>query len=240
MRFNIQAHSLRERPRALEIQTPSDLVGIEPAVQDSSASRTLLRSNARQAAGTPTIQQTSQGTQTGTITTHVARTAQLDSFELFGDLPAELKTKILNIATREVPRIIEMTPQGNHRGYAPALLRVSHMAREEALKVYNALRPGSPQPIYFNPDNDTFILNIALTTLTISRIAPPVLMSVALAPLALTPIVLPPPGMIPFSLAAPPLDRFTFIATIDLSNMPDFLEWMASLGIKSFVVRLGY
>lgn len=152
----------------------------------------------------------------------------------FGDLPAELQTKILNIAAREVPRLIEMTPQGNHRGDTPALLRVSRMVREEALKVYNALRPGSPQPIYFNPDNDTLILNIPLEMSSIFRIAPPVLTSVVL------PTVFPPPGMIPFSSAAPGLHRFTIVIDLETSNMPDFRVRMASMGIKSFVVRLGH
>ncbi|KAF7918141.1 uncharacterized protein EAE97_011912 [Botrytis byssoidea] len=207
-------------------------------------------SNAHRAAGTPTIQQTSRGTQTGTFTTQVAIAAQFDSFVLFRNLPAELKAKILNIAAREVRRTIEMTPQGNHRGYAPALLGVSRMAREEALKVYNALRPGSSQPIYFNPDNDTLILNIALRTSTISLRVPPALTPIVLPPSgmipfyltvpALTPIVLPPPGMIPFSSTAPALGRFRSVVVLDLSNMPDFQEWLISLGIKSFVVRLGY
>ncbi|KAF7896331.1 hypothetical protein EAF00_006345 [Botryotinia globosa] len=203
-------------------------------------------SDVHRAAGTPTIQQTSQGTQTGTFTTQVAIAAQFDSFVLFRDLPAELKAKILNIAAREVPRIIEMTPQGNHRGYAPALLGVSHLAREEALKVYNALRPGSPQPIYFNPDNDTLILNIALRMSTISRRAPPIpLPPPGMIPFSLTvpvstPFVLPPPGMIPFPSTAPALGRFTSIVVLDLINMPDFQEWLISLGVKMFVVRLGF
>ncbi|KAF5869725.1 uncharacterized protein Bfra_010925 [Botrytis fragariae] len=223
-------------------------------------------SNAHSVTGTPTIQQTSRRTQTGAaIRTQVAIATQSNFFELFGEFPPELKTKILNIAAREVPRTIEMIPQGNHRGYTPALLGVSHMAREEALKVYNALLPGSPQPVYFNPDNDTLILNIALTMATIFRIAPPVLLSTALAPPALAPIVLPPPGLTPialppiplppaaltlialppptmisFSLTAPALDRFTFVEILDPSNMPDVPEWMASMGIKSFVVRLGF
>ncbi|TGO45930.1 hypothetical protein BCON_0355g00090 [Botryotinia convoluta] len=188
-------------------------------------------SNAHSVTGTPTIQQTSRGTQTGAATTtQVASTTQSDSFEPFGDLPPELKTKILNIAAREVPRIIEMTPQGNHRGYTPALLGVSHMAREEALKVYNALRPGSPQSVYFNPDNDTLILNIAATISTIFRLAPPVL----------TPVALPPPAIMPFSLTSPALDRFTFVEILDPRDMPDVQEWLASMGVKSFVVRLGY
>ncbi|KAF7905326.1 uncharacterized protein EAF01_005847 [Botrytis porri] len=200
-------------------------------------------SNAHSVTGTPTIQQTSRGTQTGAaITTQVtstaqvanitqvAITAQLESFELFGELPPELKTKILNIAAREVPRVVEMTPQGNHRGYTPALLGVSRMVRKEALKVYNTLRPGSPQPVYFNPDNDTFILNIAVTLSTVLPIAP----------LVLTPITLPPPTSISFSLGPPTLDRFTVVVILDPSDGPDFQERMASIGVKSFVVRLGY
>ncbi|KAF7882561.1 uncharacterized protein EAF02_005924 [Botrytis sinoallii] len=175
-------------------------------------------SNAGSVTGAPTTQQTSRGTQTG-----AAITTQPGSFQLFGNLPPELKLKILNIAAREVPRTIEMTPQGNHRGYAPALLGVSHMAREEALKVYIALRPRSLQRIWFNPDNDTLILNIALTLSTISRIAPPVLTSIALAP-----------------AAAPALDRLSFLHIVNPSNTPDVSQWMASMGIKSFVIRSGY
>ncbi|KAF7932655.1 uncharacterized protein EAE98_003954 [Botrytis deweyae] len=202
-------------------------------------------SNAGSVTGVPTTQQTSRGTQTG-----ATMTTQPGSFQLFGNLPPELKLKILNIAAREVPRTIEMTPQGNHRGYAPALLGVSHMAREEALKVYIALRPRSLQRIWFNPDNDTLILNIGLTMSTISRTAPPVLTSIALAPAALTPIVLPAPestlialplpAMYPFSLGAPALDRLFFFHIVEARNTPEISQWMASMGIKSFVIRLGF
>ncbi|KAM0141253.1 hypothetical protein ACHAO1_002032 [Botrytis cinerea] len=118
-------------------------------------------SNAHRATGTPSIQQTSQGTQTGiAFTTQVANTTQSESFELFGSLPFELKAKIWNIAAREVPRLVEITPRGNFQGHTPALLGVSHMAREKALEVYDTLRPGSPQPVYFNPRNDTLVFNI--------------------------------------------------------------------------------
>ncbi|TGO07270.1 hypothetical protein BTUL_0298g00010 [Botrytis tulipae] len=212
-------------------------------------------SNAHRAAGTPNIQQTSQGTQTGTFTTQVAIAAQFDSFLLFRDLPDELKAKILNIAAREVPRTIEMTPQETRRGYTPALLRVSHMAREEALKVYNtALRPGFPQPIYFNPDNDTLLFDAAVRRSTF-RTAPPLLIPIASAPGALTPIALTPPALTPPALTplalAPPattlfsstgsaLRRPTFVIMLDLNDMSSIPEWMVSLGIKSFVVRLGY
>ncbi|TGO23131.1 hypothetical protein BPAE_0143g00290 [Botrytis paeoniae] len=150
------------------------------------------RLNAHSVTGMPTIQQTSRGTQTGAaITTQVASIAQVaittqsDSFELFGKLPPELKIKILNIAAREVSRLIEMTTQETFQGHTPALLGVSHMARKEASKFYVALRPGSPQPVYFNPDNDTLMLIMDIES-TVSRIclfSPP-----ALTPTALTPI----------------------------------------------------
>ncbi|KAF7946360.1 hypothetical protein EAE96_009359 [Botrytis aclada] len=159
----------------------------------------------------PTIQQTSQGTQTNT-----AVTTQSRSFALFGELPPELKAKILNIAAREVPRLIEVTPQG-YQGHTPALLGVSRMAREEALRVYNTLRPGCPQPIYFNPDNDTIILNVETRVLG---------GSMALI-FSLTPVALPPNAV----------DRSSRVRITDPSSVPEVKEMMTSLGIKSLVVQ---
>ncbi|ATZ49297.1 hypothetical protein BCIN_04g04650 [Botrytis cinerea B05.10] len=87
-------------------------------------------SNAHRATGTPSIRQNSQRTQTGiALTTQVANTTQSESFELFGSLPFELKAKTWNIATREVPRLVEITPRGNFQGHTPALLGVSHIAK---------------------------------------------------------------------------------------------------------------
>ncbi|TEY50418.1 hypothetical protein BOTCAL_0277g00160 [Botryotinia calthae] len=79
---------------------------------------------------------------------------------LFGTLLSELQVKIWNIAAREVPRLVEITARGNFQGHTPALLGVSLMARELALEVYDALRPRSRQPVYFNPGNDTLVFSI--------------------------------------------------------------------------------
>ncbi|KAI9642808.1 hypothetical protein NHQ30_008541 [Ciborinia camelliae] len=85
------------------------------------------------------------------------------SFTLFAELPPELKAKIINFGARLTARLIEITTEGVFKGQTPALLSVNHFTREEALRVYVTLQQKSPQPVYFNPDNDTFLLNIETT-----------------------------------------------------------------------------
>ncbi|KAF7858535.1 hypothetical protein EAF04_009135 [Stromatinia cepivora] len=120
-----------------------------------------LGSNISTASSNPPHSQSNGATHQTLVT---VSTLPATSFTKFVDLCPELKVNILKLAAQDVSRVIEITRNGVCKGQTPALFAVNRLTRAVVSKMYETLRPGSSQPIYFNPDNDTLLWHIDISS----------------------------------------------------------------------------